>query len=57
MIDQCRDVRSQERYVGIKKLDRSERTVLVKLFDKGNDLISIPYLLFDIGVLGQKQLR
>lgn len=56
VIHQGGDVRGYECDMGIKNLDGRKSALLMKLLDESQDLIAVPYLLFDVGEIGQKQL-
>jgi hypothetical protein len=49
------DIRSEEDDLRIKNLDRGKTAVLMKLPDEGENLIPVPYLLFDINKVWRKE--
>ena len=54
VIDEGGDVSSEELHARIKKFHRGEGAVLMKLPDEIENLVPVPYLLFDTGEVGQK---
>ncbi|HET9839520.1 MAG TPA: hypothetical protein VFR84_14910 [Candidatus Angelobacter sp.] len=56
VIDQSGDISGEKCNVRLNDLHRRQRAVLVKLFDESQDLIPVPYVLFNVGEVREKQL-
>jgi len=52
VINEGGDVRSQEDYVRINKLNRGKRAMLMELPDEGENLIPVPYFSFNVDEVG-----
>jgi hypothetical protein len=56
VIHESGDIGAEELNMWIKKLDGRESALLMESGDKSENLIPVPYLLFDTGEVGQKEL-
>ena len=55
VIHESGDIGAEELNMWIKKLDGRESALLMESGDKSENLIPVPYLLFDTGEVGQKE--
>ena len=55
VIHEGSDIRAEEDDMGIKELNGRESALRMELLDEGDNLIPVPYLLFDTDEVGQKE--